>query len=177
MELQISSPTHAKEILKSMGFLIFEDILDQEMINLIKDYMSFLEKYRLLKSYHAVPMANFISEDTLMRRILLKPMAEKLSDLLDLKLDPTYTFLIKYPEESALFTHVDQERCEWNLGIIIDQTKPVPFSLSSPEGEKYSFPLEINQAILYRGTTWPHGRDKIQDGCFLMSVVCHFLEK
>ena len=102
------------------GYLVVRNFFSEETIDILSTYFDL--KYRVIQSNYqlrqehtaaAKDVANGLcfSNDTLTESILLL-YGEKMSQLLDLNLTPTYTYTRIYEQDNTLLPHVDRPACE-----------------------------------------------------------------
>ncbi|MGW8780877.1 sulfotransferase [Streptomyces sp. NPDC055796] len=91
----------------------------------------------------------------------------------------SYSYVSAYRGGAVLGRHVDREQCEYTVSLLLGESGPGieggwPLHLGTPQGE-VSLVQRPGQAVLFRGTTVPHGRPPLPDGSTHTSLLFHYV--
>ena len=107
---------------------------------------------------------------------LLFNLKSKIEKILNIELNPTYSYLGIYKNNSALPKHKDRNACEISLSICISTDEIVfPFCLYSNDEDK-EIVLEEGDAIIYKGNEIVHWRDPFY-GKEHVQLFLHYVDK
>ncbi|MEH6589988.1 MAG: hypothetical protein V7746_07035 [Halioglobus sp.] len=126
---------------------------------------------------------------------LQKVFTERMSDLANEQLEPSYNFLSLYNNLGVCKPHMDAPNAKWTLDICLDQSAswPINFSQTVPWPEKFTprgedwhmqvledpelrfttFAPEVNEALFFAGSSQWHYRDRISSAA--AQNYCHLL--
>ena len=107
---------------------------------------------------------------------LLVNLKSKIEQILNIELNPTYSYLRIYKNNSALPKHRDRNSCEISLSICISTDEIVfPLWLHSNEEDK-EIVLDKGDAIIYKGDELVHWRDPFY-GKEHVQLFLHYVDK
>ena len=99
---------------------------------------------------------------------------DRMSEITNLKLHPTYTYARIYYEGAILSPHRDRPSCEYSTTLCIDSTDVWDFHIKDRNGEDKVIKLNPGDMCVYSGCELEHWREpyqgKMQMQCFLHYV-------
>lgn len=167
LQLQEAEQVFAdKQFLQANGYLVLRQLLPPLQLQAIQAYLQQLKAqgyYRL--GDHLVPERFYIHNEPLMR-FLHWQLYACLRQLLPAPVQPSYTFLVKYPPGCQMARHTDREQCVWNMSLVLQRELPLgqppwPIYLETRQGP-VDVRLQPGDAVLYPGTEIPHWRPVLQ---------------
>jgi hypothetical protein len=119
---------------------------------------------------HNEPVLRFFHEQ------LTIPVAEVVGE----PIRPSYLYVGAYQQGADLPRHTDREQCEFTITMLVDYSpEPVresswPLYIELPGSTVEAF-QGIGDALLFRGRTLPHYRQRIPEHCTSTSVFFHYV--
>lgn len=101
-------------------------------------------------------------------------LTDKVSEIVDVELVPTYTYARIYYEGAELNPHKDGERCEYSTTLCLDTTDPWDFYIKDRNGEDKVVKLNPGDMCVYAGYELEHWRDMYQ-GEMQMQCFLHYV--
>lgn len=147
-------------------------ITSQQALDLAKEFREHCIKFNLqgdLPTVNSHSMYNFMP----FVRLLVDKVPE-VSELLEEKVLPTYTYARVYKEDSELLRHRDRPACEISLTLNLSKDKDWPIYFQRPDGSETSLELEPGDAVLYLGCQADHWRNKF-GGKEHIQVFMHYV--
>jgi predicted 2-oxoglutarate/Fe(II)-dependent dioxygenase YbiX/alkylated DNA repair dioxygenase AlkB len=95
---------------------------------------------------------------------LLCNRLHKVSDIVEEKLLPTYTYARVYKPGDDLKVHKDRDACELSLTVNLYQEKEWPIYVKKPNGETAQVTLHPGDAMIYLGCAAEHWRETLNEG-------------
>lgn len=99
---------------------------------------------------------------------------DRMSEITNLKLHPTYTYARIYYKGATLTPHKDRPSCEYSTTLCIDSTDIWDFHIKDRHGEDKVIKLNPGDMCVYSGCELEHWREpyqgEIQMQCFLHYV-------
>jgi len=105
---------------------------------------------------------------------LLCEKVKKVSNLVEEKVLPTYSYARVYRRNDELTKHRDRDACELSLTINLFQNKEWPIYISKPNGETAKVTLQPGDAMIYLGCVAPHWRDVLLEEEYVQ-VFLHYV--
>ncbi|MQY10926.1 hypothetical protein SRB5_10390 [Streptomyces sp. RB5] len=92
---------------------------------------------------------------------------------------PSYSYVSAYRGGAVLDRHVDREQCEYTVSLLLGESGPGiedgwPLHLDTAQGT-VSVVEQPGEAVLFRGTTVPHGRPPLPDRGTHTSMLFHYV--
>jgi hypothetical protein len=170
-----------KNDFKENGFYVVKNFLEKDFINFIQEYF-----FVRIKAGHddegldfQIVQAKAFYADPLIETILLSS-ADSLSELIGVKLLPTYTYTRLYFYGAELKKHIDRPSCEISatlaLGIPKNQSiNPIYFSRDKDGKDAVEILLEPGDLCLYRGCELWHWRPQFNQNWYLQAFL-HYVD-
>lgn len=102
-----------------------------------------------------------------------------ISNLTGERVKPSYAYVVSYQGGAVLTEHVDREQCEFSVSLLLDYTPdcrgPSPWPLCLRAGSEVRISQKIGDALLYRGRSLPHFRDRLPDDATSTSMLLHYV--
>lgn len=112
-------------------------------------------------------------------------LTDLISNLAGERVKPSYAYVVSYQEGAELTEHVDREQCEFSVSLLLDTTPegrgPSPWPLFLRSGLRNGGIVRVVQrigdALLYRGRSLPHFRDRLAEGATSTSMLLHYVAR
>tara|TARA_Y100000033_G_C2744889_1_gene110487 strand:+ start:314 stop:934 length:621 start_codon:yes stop_codon:yes gene_type:complete len=98
----------------------------------------------------------------------------RMSEITNLKLHPTYTYARIYYEGASLAPHKDRPSCEYSTTFCIDSTDVWDFHIKDRDGEDKVIKLNPGDMCVYSGCELEHWREPYQ-GEMQMQCFLHYV--
>ena len=98
-----------------------------------------------------------------------------ISDLLEEKVLPTYSYSIIYKNNSLLHRHKDRHACDISISLHLGGDAKWDFGIKKPNGEEVKLNLNVGDAILYLGCEAEHWREGLYQGKNYNQVMLHYV--
>jgi len=154
----------ARKHLKKHGYVLIKNFLSPEVIQICKSFMD-VSQVSNIKTVEANPylIGNVDHyQPTIFADSMLLAYKNKVQDIFNTELIPSYVFFRQYYTGSELKIHRDRSVCEFSATILIDKDGDQPTSLCFCDDEHGSNPVEVfmeeGDAIMFYGTTEFDGR-------------------
>ena len=105
---------------------------------------------------------------------LLCNSTNKVSEVVEELVLPTYTYARVYKEGSVLKKHTDRPSCEVSLTLHLNGDSPWPIWIKNREGKNVCAELQPGDALLYLGCIAPHWRDEFF-GTWYAQMFMHYV--
>lgn len=157
-------------------------VFDDATMEKIKELVRTLNIQRL-EAHEARAMGRFVVHDDPYFTELQASLTDRVSELVEEKVEPSYNFLSLYTKMGVCPVHMDAPEAKWTLDFCIEQSEPWPihFSEIQPwpedfpyEGEDWqdwikkdaglrfeSYSLEPGKAVVFSGSSQWHYRDQL----------------
>ena len=99
---------------------------------------------------------------------------DRMSEILNLKLYPTYTYARIYYKGATLEPHKDRPSCEYSITLCIDSTDIWDFYIKDKHGEDKVIKLNPGDMCVYSGCELEHWRETYQ-GEMQMQCFLHYV--
>ena len=104
-------------------------------------------------------------------------MRDKVMDLVEMDMKPSYNFLSMYGDDGVCPPHTDRPQCMLTIDVCVDQDATWPIYIKS-DGAFKSYTLTPGQALIYSGTYQEHYRKPMQEdstATFCNMAFFHFV--
>ena len=164
------------------GFEIVRNVIDTQLLNLLKT------EFEMIRDLHYVnrktnnlykfgdeqsPKSFSMYNVTCFEALCLL-LTDKISEVIEKKLFPCYSYARIYYEGATLEPHTDRPSCEYSSTVCIDSTDLWDFYIVDRKGYKNIVKLNPGDMCVYSGTDLIHWREKYkgqkQIQCFLHYV-------
>ena len=105
---------------------------------------------------------------------LLCNSTNRVSEIVDEPVLPTYTYARVYKEGSVLKKHKDRPSCEVSLTLHLNGDKPWTIWIKNKEGKNVCVELNPGDALLYLGCIATHWRDEFY-GTWYAQMFMHYV--
>ena len=168
------------ESFQKNGYVYLSNVLDKDTCKGLTDHMFSLYNLGKLEKDPQCPLSDSIYGDPVFDEIL-KNLARALSDQLDIRLDPAYTYARIYRPGEVLARHSDRESCEISgtMTLGFDPSTSVwPIYFAQSESDLLGTKLEIEPGdlVMYKGTELPHWRPEFK-GIWQVQVFFHYVDR
>jgi hypothetical protein len=169
-----------KNDFKENGFYVVKNFLEKDFINFIQEYF-----FVRIRAGHAndgdigILKAKAFYSDPLMETVLLSS-TDSLSELIGIKLLPTYTYTRLYFYGAELKMHRDRPSCEISATLALGipeghEISPIYFSKNKDRTDAVEILLEPGDLCLYRGCELWHWRPPFTQNWYLQSFL-HYVD-
>ena len=107
---------------------------------------------------------------------LLCEKINQVSDLIEEKVLPTYTYSVIYENNSNLYRHLDREACEVSITVHLSGDKKWDLGIKKPNGDEIKVDLDVGDALLYLGCKAEHWRDGLYQGKNYTQAMLHYVK-
>jgi hypothetical protein len=173
------APEVAQAFVATMKADIVPDVLP---VSKIREFPNLLRRPAFeISGYNYPPMVFFLWGTT--------PIV---SEVVGRDLLPTYVYLRMYREGDVCRVHHDRPACEHSLSLTLDYSDGVIWPLDVETGEtepsaevcedfgasRYgSVPMEVGDAVLYRGVNHRHGRVRPNPNAWSVHLFLHWVDR
>lgn len=103
-------------------------------------------------------------------------VGDRIENILDISMVPTYSTGRVYYEGSSMDEHTDRDPCEISCTIpIAFDIQPWPIRVKSSKGDR-PVVLNIGQGLIYRGCDLPHYRPALHESTFVVQHFFHWCD-
>jgi len=88
---------------------------------------------------------------------------------------PTYCYARYYKNGGMLAKHTDRPSCEISITLNLKKDRNWPIYINTPNGSVATVELDPGDAMMYRGCTAPHWREKKMEGNWVQ-VFLHYVD-
>lgn len=176
--------TFSKDGYEVVRNVISEQLLENLKIqfNMMRDIQFFITDERNKYTYGDYQSPNSFSVyGAPFFESLAIQLKNKVSDIVNLDLYPTYTYARIYYNGAILNPHRDRSSCEYSLTLCIDSTDIWDFHIKNRDGIENVVKLNPGDICVYSGCDLEHWRNpykgKMQMQCFLHYVNSNGLYK
>lgn len=169
----------AKEIYNEHGFYVIKNFIPRFFSDYLKEVLNTLKiNDQLEKGDPQVDKSLCVYGNTAFDTLALMS-APMLSNLIETKLLPTYTYARIYLNDAALLPHVDRKECEHSITLFLggDYSHLWPIWMKKPV--KHQTPqmvaLAEGDAVIYKGSEVHHWRDHFEGNNYYQ-LFMHFVE-
>ena len=167
---------------KSDGFEVVRNIINPQLLKhlktefeMIRDTTFFISGEKNEYSFGDKQSPNSFS---IYSAICFESLAiilnNKMNEITDLKLFPTYTYARIYYKDAILKPHIDRPSCEYSTTICIDSTDLWDFYIRGKDNKTKKITLNPGDMCVYSGCEFEHWREPYggnqQIQCFLHYV-------
>ena len=167
---------------KSNGFEVIRNVIEPQLLKhlktefeMIRDINFFIsgEKNQYSFGDEQSPNSFSIYSATCFESLSLI-LNDKMNEITNLKLFPTYTYARIYYKGSILNPHTDRPSCEYSTTICLESTHLWDFYIEDRSGKKHILKLNPGDMCVYSGCELEHWREPYkgiqQIQCFLHYV-------
>lgn len=160
------------------NYLVIKNFISKEKAKYLSDWLVNEKNHnRLVQD----PRLNFginakVCKDGLPFLDLLCEKINQISDLIEEKVLPTYTYSTIYENNSVLYRHKDRHACEISLTVHLDSDENWNFGIKKPNGEDVTLNLSVGDAILYLGCEAEHWREGSYKGKNYTQAMLHYVK-
>jgi hypothetical protein len=107
-------------------------------------------------------------------------LANAVSRIVGEPIKPSYVYFGSYLSGAVLKKHTDREQCEFSVTLCLDFSPEPEFATSWPirvdtaDGSVALYQA-LGDGLVYRGTTVPHYRHVLEQGCTSTSIFFHYV--
>lgn len=181
VEFQAQMVARMKDKLSQEGYLIFPQWLSPLLLAALRGYYREIEAEGYLHAENSPDAVRTFAHNDPLTCYLHAQMTPWLNRILAEPVKPTYTF-VSYYKETGMGKHMDWEQCAWNISVMVDPQPEVAATLTWPLF--IQFPetlvearLEPGDAILYKGTDFPHWREDLPPDHRVTVSLFHFVDQ
>lgn len=114
-------------------------------------------------------------------RSVHRQLTDLISNLAGEPVKPSYAYVVSYQGGAKLTEHVDREQCEFSVSLLLDYTPdclgPSPWPLCLRAGRVVRISQRIGEALLYRGRSLPHFRNRLADHATSTLMLLHYVPR
>ena len=158
------------------GYLVVENFLDRKLCDFLSQYLWLLKMNSVTTRDAQMPDADSVSGDYALDT-LAASLHGALSELVGIKLYPTFSYARLYYAGNELKAHVDRPACEFSVTVTLggEFKKSWPIYVESVAGERIACQLGIGDALVYKGCERKHWRQPFE-GAWQAQVFMHYVD-
>jgi hypothetical protein len=181
VQFQAQMAALMKAKLEKEQYLIFQQWLSPILLAAMRGYYREIKAEGYLFAENSPDAVRTCAHNDPLTCYLQTQMTGWLNRLLPEAVKPTYTF-VSYYDQTGMGKHIDWEQCAWNISVMVDPvpeeapTLTWPLFIQFPETLVEAH-LEPGDAILYKGTDFPHWREDLPPGHRATVSLFHFVHQ
>jgi hypothetical protein len=165
---------------KENGFQIIRNFLETDFVEFIQDYFSMKANSGDIVFSEQQVIGSYEWYGDTMTETILQNSCEPISNIIGIKILPTYSFVRLYMQEDELEKHIDRPSCEISatLSLGYDKSKginPIYFSKFMDGSNAEEILLNPGDLCIYRGCNLYHWRPPIENK-WLLQTFLHFVD-
>ncbi|MBF2053973.1 MAG: hypothetical protein IGS03_10995 [Candidatus Sericytochromatia bacterium] len=167
--------------LAATDFCVIPGLLNPLQIAAARHYLRSIHQEGYLLNGDPFVSNRFGMHNEPMCRFLHQQFYPVISEITQTPLKASYCYFALYHSGARLPRHTDREQCAWNVSLVLDtdpeQTRAQawPIYLELPQGIE-AVRLEMGDAIVYRGSRYPHWRNPLPSGSRVSVCFFHFVD-
>lgn len=167
-----------KQFFQENNYVLISNYLNEQLI--YSHYSHMLDVYsNNLGSNDNYQVENsYIHRDDMVFDTLLDKMCPVFCEITGKNLVPTYAFCRIYLKGQKLEKHTDRQSCEYSATLTLgykSEKELWPIFLKNSNGEKIKVPIEIGDALLYKGQEQLHWRKPFK-GDHHIQLFLHYVD-
>ena len=160
--------------LEQNNFLFVPNFISQERAQVLSQEFFILEHDNKCTKDNQAPNSPAIYNFKPFLELLCQK-TNKVTNLIEEQVLPTYSFARIYKNGAVLNRHRDRHACEISLTVHLGGDSPWDISIQKPNGEEVDLTLNTGDAMLYFGCTADHWRSTPFTGQNYSQVFLHYV--
>lgn len=165
--------------LEENGFFIVKGFLDKKLCDFSKIYFKIKQDTLDYDIDVQCPESKSFYGDIFCETILLTSV-QKLSELSEIQLIPTYSYTRVYAKGDELKIHKDREECQFSATLCLgrpsdEEISPIYFSHNEDGSDPVELFLEEGDLCFYRGNDMYHWRQPFEQKWYLQTFL-HYVD-
>jgi hypothetical protein len=166
---------------KQKGYHVVKNFIEPEFLKFIQDYFAIRINAGDASLYDTQAPNSYSFYGDPLTETILQNSCEALSDIIGIKLLPTYSYARLYTTGDELKIHIDRPSCEISATLSLgipegDEINPILFSNNSDGSNPSEILLEPGDLCVYRGCNLYHWRPPVKSKWYLQSFF-HFVKQ
>lgn len=162
------------------GYIVYKNFLPEDFCKFAQSYYKIRQDSLDYDIDEQCPRSKSFYSDPLCET-LLQTSCEKISNIVNVDLIPTYSYTRIYGKKEHLTKHIDRPECQFsvtiNLGYPKSQGISSIFMSKNEDGSDASeLKLDVGDICIYRGDTVYHWREPFIQDWYLQTFL-HYVEK
>jgi len=162
-----------KDLLDANNYFVVKDFIHPDALTVISKEFKKHCINTFAKPDDQVPGSPAVYGHPLVDKILISKIFY-MNDLIGERLYPTYCYGRWYKKGAELPAHLDAEACEISVTLNISGDA-WPIFIKKPDGTPASITLSPGEAMIYKGMTAEHWREKFE-GTECIQVFLHYVK-
>lgn len=164
------------------GYVVLEDLIHPFHLGALRRYY----RHRIRRGFYSLGdeqvSRRFAAHNEGVARFVHRQLAHAISDVARAALKPSYAYFVSYLSGADLAKHTDREQCDYSITTCIDASpepegeSPWPIQLDTGPGTAKVYQA-IGDALVYRGCSVAHWRDRLPDGLTSTSLLLHYVDE
>ena len=159
------------------GYVVVKNFIDAQTVSTVSKYLeNFLKRYPENNGASSRDSSKIAWYADPLVEILLDNYAEKVSEVTEFNVVPTYSYTRVYTKGDELEPHVDRPSCEISVTCHIATVgDPWPIYMQAPGGVPTKHYLEPGDACVYKGCEIKHWREVAKETDVNVQVMLHYV--
>jgi len=164
------------------GYVVLENLIHPFHIGALRRYY----RHRVRRGFYSLGdeqvSRRFAAHNEDVARFMHRQLTYAISDISRAALKPSYAYFVSYMNGAELEKHVDRKQCEYSITTCIDASpepedeSPWPIELEVEQGTAKVY-QSIGDALLYRGCSVAHWRERLPRGLTSTSLLLHYVDE
>jgi len=162
------------------GYVAVPDLIHPFHIGALRRYYRYVTRTGVLRVGDDQVRRRFAKHNEAVARFFHFQLTHAACNISRRVLKPSYAYFISYLSGAELEKHYDREQSDYGITMCIDASpepeaeSPWPIELDNGDGPVKVY-QRVGEALLYRGCSVAHSRDKLQDGCTSSSLLMFYV--
>ena len=167
-----------KKQLLDNNYLVIENFITKEKAKYLSDWLVNKKTHGKLIQDPRFNLGLYaqVYQDAIPFLELLCEKIIQVSDLIEEKVLPTYTYSVIYENNSVLSKHKDRHACEISVTVHLSGDEKWDLGIKKPNEEKVKVDLNVGDALLYLGCTAEHWREGPYKGNEYLQTMLHYVK-
>jgi hypothetical protein len=180
-QILISRATqNIENIVESSDYILHKNVIPDFYKTALRDYYRKLEIHGYLTKDQFNPR-RFLERDEKVTTFIHRQLAKLIRTKTNSQIFPSFCYISPYLGGADLPKHIDNDQCEWNASILIDDYQDQNSIFQWPlnllvNGDEKNIILDPGDCIAYRGNKVPHWRDALPENCRQTLLLFHFCD-
>lgn len=166
--------------LEKNGYVVFRNFLPKDFCKFTQSYYKIRQDSLEYDIDDQCPRSKSFYADPLCET-LLKTSCEKISNIINVELLPTYSYTRIYSKKEDLVLHVDRPECQFSVTVSLGYPKeqgisPLYMSKKEDGSDASEVMLDVGDICIYRGDIIYHWRKPFTQDWYLQTFL-HYVDK
>ncbi len=164
------------------GYVVLENLIHPFHLGALRRYY----RHRTRRGFYSLGDEQvgrrFAEHNEGVARFVHRQLVGAISDVSRAALKPSYAYFVSYLSGADLAKHTDREQCDYSITTCIDASpepddeSPWPIQLDTGPATAKVYQA-IGDALVYRGCSVAHWRERLPDGFTSTSLLLHYVRE